>query len=79
MVSLLIERCEMSKSDQCAEMMNNCEHFRVKIITLWVEFLSLSLVDELELDKKLLDGEKMALECTDKPVATGSGVLVTEE
>ena len=69
-VSLLIERCESSESDQCIEIMDNCELFRLKILTLWDEFLLLSLVDEPALDKEILDGEKMVLESADPPVVT---------
>ena len=38
--------------------MDNCELFQVKIITIWDEFLSISFVEESELDKEILDGEK---------------------
>ena len=45
MISLLIERCKLSESDQNADILDNCDLFRIKIVTLWTEFLNLELVE----------------------------------
>ena len=37
-ISALIEKCNAVDSDQCADISDNCELFRTKIITLWDEF-----------------------------------------
>ena len=77
MVSSLIDKCDSSESDQYAEVVDNCELFRSRIVTLWDEFLSLDLVKESELDQEILDSEKITSEITNTNVATGSEMLVT--
>ena len=71
----LIERCRTADSKQFADILDNCELFRTKVIILWDEFLVLKLVKESELDKEILDSEKITLEFTDTKVATGSETL----
>ena len=45
MISLLIDRCESSESEQNTDIIDNCELFRVKIIMLWKEFMNLEIVN----------------------------------
>ena len=74
-VSSLIERCCTVDSEHGADILDNCELFRTKIITLWDEFLQLKLVKAPVSDKKILDDEKIALEFIETNVVTGSDAL----
>ena len=62
MVLLLIERCESFESDQYADIIDNCELFRAKIITLWNDFLQLGLIETPLSDIETHDVEKVASE-----------------
>ena len=44
MILLLIEKCKLSESDHNADILDNYDLFRIKIVTLWVEFMNLELV-----------------------------------
>ena len=64
-ISAFIEKCNAVDSNQCADISDNCELFRSKIITLWNKFLQLKLVETPVSDKEILDDEKIASEFID--------------
>ena len=68
----LIEKCNTIEGEHGADILDNCELFQTKIITLWDEFLQLKLVEAPVSDMEILDAEKIALECTETNVATVS-------
>ena len=75
MVSLLIERCKSSENEQNADIIDNCELFRMRIVTLWTEFMNLDLVESPISDFEKHDVEQEALEIVETVNAFDSDIL----
>ena len=75
MVLILIERCESFESDQYADVIDNCELFRSKIIALWNDFLQLSCIEASLSDFEKHDVEQEAPEIVETVGVFESDIL----
>ena len=62
MVHSLIEKCEACEGNQYADIIDNCDLFRGKIVSLWYDFVHLSRIETTPSDMETRVIEKVASE-----------------